>query len=62
MASIIKVNIGGRKKKCRLRSMPEYRRKSFRQYEGFPCFEFLASIFIFLVALAILAVIACLLN
>ena len=42
--------------------MPEYRRKSFRQREVFPCFEFLASIFIFLVALAILAVIVCLLS
>lgn len=42
--------------------MPEYRRKSSRQYEVFPCFEFLASIFIFLVVLAILAGIVCLLN
>lgn len=62
MASIIKVNIGRQRKKYRLRNMPEYRRKSSRQYEVFPCFEFLASIFIFLVVLAILAVIVCLLS
>lgn len=60
MASIIKVNIGRRRKKYRLRSMPEYRRKSFRQYEVFPCFKFLASIFIFLVVLGILAGLVCL--
>lgn len=62
MASIIKVNIGRQRKKYRLRNMPEYRKKSFRQREVFPCFEFIASIFLFLVALAILAVIVCLLS
>lgn len=42
--------------------MPEYRKKSFRQREVFPCFEFIASIFLFLVVLAILTGIVCLLN